>query len=210
MSIVFWALWLQHSLGFSALLTGFALLPAAVPYIITSKIGGTLLDRYSPRLPLIIGTITFFIGLLWITICAPFANYYLFLVGMLFFGAGWGMIRPCGILSAINSVPPAHKSMASGILNTLRQFGAGLGFAIIYAVISTSYNYMLKKIISSNHLSISVHKESTLIALHTNNPVYTHLISTLRHSYTISFTFGMIAACVFALLNVILAISFIR
>jgi EmrB/QacA subfamily drug resistance transporter len=210
MSLVFWAIWLEQVMGFSAMCTGVALLPAVIPYVFTSKLSGKMLDKTSPRKPLLIGTTLFFMGFVWIAIFAHQLNYTLFLIGLIFFGAGWGMIRPCGILAAMNSVPKKHKSMASGVLNTLRQLGATFGFAALFATIMTTYHYFLKQVVQQNHLPFSIHQLGLFLVLKSVHPQYAYLWSMLKRGYTHAFTLGMLLACFFSFINGLLVFKCIE
>lgn len=140
-SITFWALWVEQVLGYSALITGLLLLPVGVPYIFSARIAGRLYDTHGRRLPLMIGSIVLLAVFIVMALVTPLMHYLWFMLGMALVGIGWGFARPCAILTGMNSVSASHKSMASGIISTMRQLGAAVGFALIYAVISTYRNF---------------------------------------------------------------------
>jgi EmrB/QacA subfamily drug resistance transporter len=168
-SIAFWALWLQQVMGYSPLIAGLALLPAGVPYMFSSKLGGALYDKRGPRLPLFVGSVLFLIGFVEMALVAPLMQYGWFMLGMLMVGLGWGFVRPCAILSGLNSVPAPQKSMATGVISTMRQLGAAFGFALVYAVISTYENHFINKIIQDNHLDVTTQQIRSLISSHQTN-----------------------------------------
>lgn len=208
-TIVFWALWLQQVLGYSALKAGIALLPAGIPYIITSKVGGALYDRHGARLPLMIGSIFFLAGFMEMTLVLRFMEYKWFMIGMLLMGIGWGFVRPCAILSALNSVPPSHKSMATGMISTMRQLGAAVGFAATYAVISTTQYMLLRFIISSYKLDISVQQLNSIITHASSNQHLMKLLPMVKMANTHALAIGMAVIGILALLNLLLVMKYI-
>ena len=209
-SIVFWALWLQRVLGYSPLLAGIALLPAGVPYIFSSRIGGILYDRHGARTPLLIGSLFFLAGFIEMTVVAPMQQYSWFMLGMLSMGIGWGFVRPCAILSGLNSVPIAHKSMATGMISTMRQLGAAVGFALMYAVISTYENVSLTHIIQKNKLTVTTSDLNHLITQASANDSLSYLIPVIKTAHTHALSWGMGVISLLALLNLVLVIQYLH
>ncbi len=136
MSLTYWAIWLQLSLHFSPLMAGIGLLPAGLPILITARWGGALLDKFGPRRPITIGTTIVLIGMIWIVATAHFENYWLAMIGFLAYGIGAPFIISPAIATVLGSVEANARGMASGILNTMRQLGASLCFAIVGVVIT--------------------------------------------------------------------------
>jgi len=138
MTLTYWAIWLQEGLGYSPLVAGLGLLPAGLPILWMGRLGGIWLDRYGPRLPIGLGSLIVFIGVLWLALTAPFQSYYLAFWGFLAYGVGAPLIISPAIGMVLGSVAPGARGMAAGMLNTMRQLGATLCFAIVGVVI-TSY-----------------------------------------------------------------------
>ncbi len=218
LAMVFWALWLQKSLGFSPLKTGVALLPAGLPYIIASRWGGGLLDKYGPKVPLVIGTTLFFVGNLWVALAAPFADYKLLFLGLVIFGIGWGFIIPCGILTVMGSVKAEEHGMGSGVLNTMRQLGGCLGLAIVGAIITSYNNFKLGNFLRGNpdYTNVSVHQVNRLL-IHASQKIPNLDLEKLRFlkevamkTYTKAFAFGVCSVTFLALISLLLAVFCIR
>jgi len=155
---------------------------------------------------LLIGSTIFLIGFIEMAVAAHLMQYPWFMLGMVLFAIGWGFVRPCAILSALNSVPPSHKSMASGMISTMRQLGAALGFALVYAAISTYQHAALLKIIKQQHLTITVQKLNSLITHTQTNPAFIHLIPAIKTAHTQALVLGLAVASVLALAKLILVI----
>jgi len=145
MCLTYWAIWLQKSLGFSALMAGVGLLPAGLPILIMGRVGGRWLDQYGPRKPILLGSIILCASMLLLALTASMNHYWLAMIGFLGYGIGAPLIISPAIAAVLNSVPDEKKGMAAGMLNTMRQLGAALCFAVIGAVIT---NYI--HIYSSN------------------------------------------------------------
>ena len=183
-SMIFWAIWLQVSLGFSPLMAGLALIPTTGPIIIMARLGGIWLDRLGPRLPIILGMGLILLGTIWISIWAQEGSYLWILFGLLCCGIGTPLIMPTAITTVIASAPPGQQGMAAGTLNTMRQVGATLGLAVIGTVIS---HYEL----------LETHGVSAKFLGHA---IYSHI-------YTKAFTEGMWVSTGFALVAFIFAMT---
>lgn len=139
MTLTYWALWLQYSLEYSPLLSGIALLPAGIPILLTAKIGGILADKKGVKLPIILGSIIVLLGILWLAITAHYESYGLAIIGFLCYAIGAPFVISPAIGLVLNSVDPNERGVAAGVLNTMRQLGATLCFAIVGVVITTFY-----------------------------------------------------------------------
>lgn len=180
-SMIFWAIWLQKSIGFSPLIAGIALLPTTGPIILFARMSGVWLDRFGPRLPIILGTGLIMVGTFWIALFAYKTSYSWIVFGLLCCGIGTPLIMPTAITTVLASAPSDQHGMAAGILNTMRQVGAALGLAVIGAVI--------------NYYEL-VQTHSTQLSSVEYANVYTH-----------AFTYGMIASALFALIAFIFALT---
>lgn len=169
MSLTYWAIWLQQSLGFSVLKAGIALLPAGIPILFTAKIGGMLLDRKGPKLPITTGCVIVLFGMIWLATTAHYQSYGLAFVGFLSYAIGAPLIISPAIGVVLSSVEASHRGMAAGILNTMRQLGATLCFAIVGVVIT------------------NVNQEQLAVGDKLSN-----------HAYTTAFSYGMFITALFA------------
>ena len=209
-SMVFWPLWLEQVLSYSPLLAGIALLPVGMPYIVTSRLGGALYDRYGARLPLLIGSSLFLFGLLEMALAVMSLQYLWFMIGMLLIGLGWGFVRPCAILLSLNSVDPSQKSMATGVISTMRQLGAAVGFALVYAVISTYQHFSLLNIIRQHKLNISTNQLSFFMDHIHHYPSLVYLVSSVNTVHTQGLSLGLFIISLLAMINLILVIKYLK
>lgn len=139
--IVFLALWLQKSLGFSPTTVGLALLPSTLTFIFIPTIGGHWQEKVGLRIPTLTGTLLILFGMIWITVSAYLNNYFLMLPGLISFGLGLPLAIPGSINIIMTSVKPEQSGVASGVFTTVRQFALSIGIAVFSAAVSTFQNF---------------------------------------------------------------------
>jgi MFS family permease len=133
------ALYLQHVLGYDALQTGVAFLPATV-------IMGVLSLGYSHKLVMRFGakaTMLPALGLITVALAlftqAPVDGSYAVhvLPVMVLLGVGAGLAFPALMTLAMSGVDPREAGLASGLVNTTAQVGGALGLAVLATLAST-------------------------------------------------------------------------
>lgn len=131
--LVYLPVYLQGVLGYSPTAAGLALLPMAVPLLVMGPVSARLAVRLPPRLLLPLGLLVIAAGAFAIG-CVGEHGAAAVYVGMVVTGVGAGLIN--GELSnvAIGVIAPERSGMASGISNTMRQLGFGVGIAGLGAV----------------------------------------------------------------------------
>jgi EmrB/QacA subfamily drug resistance transporter len=133
------ALYLQNVLGYDALQTGVAFLPATV-------IMGTLSLGFSHKLVMRFGAKATLVpalgligaGLLAFTL-APVDGQYVthVLPVMVLLGIGAGLAFPALMTLAMSGATPSDAGLASGLVNTTAQVGGALGLAVLATLAST-------------------------------------------------------------------------
>jgi len=103
-------------------------------------------------------------------------NYWLAAIGFLGYGIGAPLVISPAIATVLGSVPAGERGMAAGILNTMRQLGAALCFAIVGVVITNIMHHGARSSAVSYQL------------------LYSH-----------AFSIGMFVAVLFALIAVLMA-----
>jgi EmrB/QacA subfamily drug resistance transporter len=133
------ALYFQRVLGYDALETGLAFLPATL-------VMGTLSVRYSERFvmrfgaraTLIPGLGLILAGLLLFTLSPVDGSYFVHgLPVVALIGAGAGVAFPALMTLAMSGATPSDAGLASGLINTTAQVGGALGLAVLATVAST-------------------------------------------------------------------------
>jgi EmrB/QacA subfamily drug resistance transporter len=136
LSLVFINLW-----GYEPIEAGLALAPVPLAGLLVWPIVGRAADKRQPRQiarpALLLGAL----GLVWISFLPSVADsstdYLVVLPGLLMFGIGVGMTFPAINVGAMGSVQGQELGLASGVLNTSRQVGVGLGIALLVAALTS-------------------------------------------------------------------------
>ena len=134
LSLVFLNLW-----GYDPIEAGLAIAPVPLAGLLVWPIVGRAADTREPRQiarpALVLGAL----GLIWISFLPSVADgsedYLKVLPGLLMFGIGVGMTFPAINVGAMGSVQGQELGLASGLLNTSRQVGVGLGVALLVAAL---------------------------------------------------------------------------
>ncbi|MDR2983696.1 MAG: MFS transporter, partial [Nocardiopsaceae bacterium] len=133
------SLYLQEVLGLSPLNAGLAFFPMAVVIMLVARQAGKLVGIFGMRAVLTSGLVLLTAGLLLLARIGPSGSSigYVVLPGILV-AAGIGLAVVASTIAATQSVQPAQAGLASGLVNTSRQAGGGLGIALLISF-ATSY-----------------------------------------------------------------------
>jgi EmrB/QacA subfamily drug resistance transporter len=135
LALVFVNLW-----GYSQLEAGLALAPVPLMGLVVWPIVGRAADRKEPRQIAVPALAVMAVGLLAFSFMPSTAedtlDYLMVLPALLLIGTGMGMCFPSINVGAMGSVTGQELGLASGLLNTSRQIGAGLGIALLVAVMA--------------------------------------------------------------------------
>jgi len=126
------SLYLQEVLGLSPLNAGLAFLPMALTIMLVARQAGKLVGLFGLRAVLTSGLVLLASGLLLFARIGPTGSSigYVVLPGVLT-AAGIGLSVVASTIAATQSVKPAQAGLASGLVNTSRQAGGGLGIALL-------------------------------------------------------------------------------
>ena len=137
---LFLTFYLQQTLGFSPIETGFAFLPMTLTIVISAVSGSTkLLPRVGPR-PLIgAGMLTASIGLVSLTTVGVDTSYATHVLpGLLIMGAGMGLVFSSAMATATFGVRDSEAGVASAMVNTTQQVGGSIGTALLSTLAATA------------------------------------------------------------------------
>jgi EmrB/QacA subfamily drug resistance transporter len=140
------ALYMQKVLGYSALKTGLAMLPAAL------SIGGVALflsarviGRFGARTVMFTG-LTMLTGALALLLRLPvYATYATDLLPTMLLIAGGGLVMPAAAALGMSAARPEDAGVASGVFNTTAQIGAAAGAAVLSTMAASRTGGLLAK-----------------------------------------------------------------
>jgi len=134
-------LYLQNSLGYTALQSGAVFLPVGIIQGIMAPISGIFSDKKSPRIPIILG-VGFLVFSLYLNSSMSFLTEHTYIMTSLYIrGFGMGLIFTPLSSFALTSIKNDKMAQASGIMNTIRQIGGSMGVALLTTVLTARVNF---------------------------------------------------------------------
>ncbi|TDD32681.1 MFS transporter [Actinomadura sp. KC06] len=126
------ALYMQQVLGYGALGTGLAMLPAAVLIGAVSLFASARLsNRFGERAVLMAGLVLLIGAMVWLTTVPVDADYVTDLLPVFVLIAGGGLVLPSLTGLGMSSARPDDAGVASGLFTTVQQVGMALGVAVL-------------------------------------------------------------------------------
>jgi EmrB/QacA subfamily drug resistance transporter len=126
------ALYLQTVLGYTALETGLAMLPAAAAIgAISLFVSARLNARFGPRAVLVAGLALLFAAMALLTRVPVRASYVPDLLPVMLLVAGAGLVLPALATLGMSAARTDDAGLVSGLFSTTQQIGMALGVAVL-------------------------------------------------------------------------------
>lgn len=127
-------IYLQSSLGYSALAAGAAGIPITILLALFSSRVGALVSRFGPRWFLVAGPLVMAAGLAWLSLVAPGSSYpSSVLPALCVFASGLVLVVAPVTTAALLDVGPARSGTASGVNNAVARVAGLLAIAVLPA-----------------------------------------------------------------------------
>jgi hypothetical protein len=136
--LLYFVIYLQDVLGYSALGTGLRIAILSLAQLATSVVAGRVSERVPARWLIGPGLLLVGVGLLVMTGLTGLSNWTHLIPGFIVGGLGAGLVNPPLASTAIGVVPPAKAGMASGVNSTFRQIGIAAGIAALGSIFVSS------------------------------------------------------------------------
>jgi EmrB/QacA subfamily drug resistance transporter len=133
----FLSLYLQQVLGLSPIRAGLAFLPMTLALILAATQVGRITQRFGARAVLAFSMALIAVGMALLADVRPNGSYAVDVLGpgvLTAFGLGLAFVAVT--VTAMMGVAPGQAGLASGLVNTSRQFGGSLGLAVLATVAS--------------------------------------------------------------------------
>ena len=156
LGIVFFllVLFLQEVAGYTALQSGFALLPSTIVMFLLSKRMGRLADRYGPRLFMGLGPLLAAVGLVLMTRLGAHVDYATDLLpALLVFSLGLASTVAPHTATLQSDADDSNAGIASGVNNAVARVAGLIAIAAIGAVISAQFKTSLDQNLAGIPLS---------------------------------------------------------
>ncbi len=143
----------QIALGQTPTKASLMLLYFFTGFVVAAQVGGRMLDRIGARRPVIIGAVLAAVGLhLWATHVTTLTAGTL-IPFIVLAGAGMGLLLGQANTDALNHTPATAYGEATGITQTVRNFGSSLGLAVLGSVLVTQLRDHLAHSLSGRGLT---------------------------------------------------------
>jgi EmrB/QacA subfamily drug resistance transporter len=138
------SLYLQQVLGLSPLHAGLTFLPMALTIMVVARSAGKLVSRFGVRAVLGSGLLMMTAGMLLFTKIAASGSavVYVIVPGVLT-AAGIGMSIVPSTIAATQGAKQGQAGLASGLVNTSRQIGGGLGIAVLITLATSLSSHLI-------------------------------------------------------------------
>ena len=130
---------LQAVLGYSAVTAAAGLLPMAAVMMTLSPIAPGLANRFGLDRILPLGAAALAVGFGALAIIGDSPTYLSVLPGLLIVGLGMGLSMSPATTAITESLPADKQGVASALNDTVREFGAALGVALLGSVLAAGY-----------------------------------------------------------------------
>ncbi|MGB6182193.1 MAG: DHA2 family efflux MFS transporter permease subunit [Rhodococcus sp. (in: high G+C Gram-positive bacteria)] len=137
---LFLTYYLQSTLGYTPISTGFAFMPMIGTLVVTATMAtSVILPRFGPRILMAVGMLIASGGmalLAQISIDSTYAAHIL--PALMIMGVGIGASMAPAMQAAVSGVSPEDSGVASATVNTMQQIGGSIGTALLSTIAATA------------------------------------------------------------------------
>jgi EmrB/QacA subfamily drug resistance transporter len=179
--------------GYSATATGAAALPMILLLFLLSRWSGGLVDRYGPRLPLIVGPLIVALGFVLLTAPSIGGDYWrTFFMPFLVLGLGMAVSVAPLTTVVMNAVGPEHAGTTSGVNNAVSRVAGLLATAILGILMVQTFGARLNRELAQLKVAPAVREallsqRIDLAAMQVPPLADVTLDAAIRHSIAVSF-----------------------
>jgi len=124
-------LYLQNSLGYTALQAGSVFLPVGILQGIMSPVSGIMSDRLNPKVPAVIGIVLLAFSLYLNSFLSLYSEHAQIMMSLYVRGFALGLVFTPLSTIALSGISRDRMAQASGLFNVIRQVGGSFGVALI-------------------------------------------------------------------------------
>jgi DHA2 family multidrug resistance protein len=133
--------YLQNSMGYTALEAGSVFIPVGIIQGIMAPISGRISDRINPKIPIIIGIVLMAFSFWLNSKLSYLSEMKSIMVSLYIRGLGMGLTFTALNTVSLLEIPREKMAQASGISNSIRQLGGSLGVALLATMLTTRTIY---------------------------------------------------------------------
>jgi DHA2 family multidrug resistance protein len=133
--------YLQNSLGYTALQAGSVFLPVGIIQGITAPISGRISDRINPKLPIFAGVVLLAFSFYLNSKLSYLTELNFIMLSLYIRGFAMGLMFTALSTVSLLDIPREKMAQASAITNSIRQLGGSLGVALLATLLTTRVGY---------------------------------------------------------------------
>jgi EmrB/QacA subfamily drug resistance transporter len=138
-TFLFLTFYLQQTLHYSALRTGFSYLPFSLGVVAGAAVASKVLNQIRPRIPMAVGLTLAIAGMLWFSQIGVHSAYWIHIFpAELVMSFGMGLVFVTVNSTALVGVKAADAGVASALINSTQQVGGSIGTALLNTVATTA------------------------------------------------------------------------
>ncbi len=129
-------IYLQDSLGYTPFQAGLVFLPVGILQGITAPLAGLFSDRFTPRIPTILGMLLMVLTFYQFSTLSLFSSNYDVTFPLILRGVAIGALFAPLMTMAISGISHQKMAQASGLLTVVRQIGGSFGVAVFGTILA--------------------------------------------------------------------------
>jgi MFS transporter, DHA2 family, multidrug resistance protein len=134
-------LYLQNSLGYTAIQAGSVFLPVGIIQGAIAPLSGLFGDKTNAKIPIVIGVIILSLSFYMNTFLSYMTEHSYIMTCLYLRGLGMGILfSPLSALTLLE-IPREKMAQASGLFNVIRQLGGSFGVAILATMLSSRIKF---------------------------------------------------------------------
>lgn len=135
--------YLEGIAGLNVLMASYLIIPLAIASAVFGPLGGILSDRIGPRIVASVGLSLAFLSLMLLTqlsVATPLIE-----IGIIetIAGTGLGVFWPSNTSAIMSAIPPTRFGVGSGVMNTFRNTGMIMSFALALTAATSKLNPLI-------------------------------------------------------------------
>jgi DHA2 family multidrug resistance protein len=134
-------IYLQNSLGYTALQAGSVFLPVGIIQGIVAPISGRISDKLNPKIPLFVGVVLFAYSFYLNSNLSWLTELKFIMASLYLRGFAMGLMFTALTTVSLSEISREKMAQASAITNSIRQLGGSLGVAILATLLTTRVSY---------------------------------------------------------------------
>ena len=138
-TFLFLTYYLQQTLGYTPLKSGFAFLPLSVGIVMSAAVTSSLMTRIAPRWLMLAGLILAGAGMLWFTQLGVHSGFWPHVFpAEVVMSVGMGLVFVPVSSTALIGVAGGDSGVASAMINTTQQVGGSIGTALLNTIAASA------------------------------------------------------------------------